>query len=160
MRQQVMTFQTFSILLPRKYLSMLLLLFAGLNINAQEATLTAIGHPRGAPTTMKMSDLKSIMKGEKQRWSDGTKVSIVLMKTNTSTGEITCQKIYSMSGDKVKRFWLGLSFSGKADAPTFCNSIAELETIVAQTPGAIGIIDKTTAGTGIRIIMVDGKNSF
>src|SRR5678809_1606728 len=108
----------------------------------------------------KMSDLKSIMKGEKQRWGDGTKVSIVLMKTNTSTGEITCQKIYSMSGDKVKRFWLGLSFSGKADAPTFCNSISELETIVAQTPGAIAILDKISISTNTKTIVVDGKNSF
>ena len=155
-----MTFQTFNIRVNRKYLSILLLLFAGFIINAQEPTLTAISNPKGAPPTLKMSDLKSIMKGEKQRWSDGTKVSIVLMKTNTSTGEITCQKIYNMSADKVKRFWLGLSFSGKADAPTFCNSIAELEAIVAQTPGAIGVIDKTSTGTGIKIIMVDGKNSF
>src|SRR5678815_6055920 len=96
-----MTFQTFSIPVYRKFLSILLLLFAGLIINAQDATLTAISNPKGAPGTMKMSDLKSIMKGEKQRWGDGTKVSIVLMKTNTSTGEITCQKIYSMSGDKA-----------------------------------------------------------
>jgi hypothetical protein len=65
-----------------------------------------------------------------------------------------------MSGDKVKRFWLGLSFSGKADAPTFCNSVAELETIIAQTPGAIGVIDKVSAGTNIKTIVVDGKNSF
>jgi hypothetical protein len=155
-----MTYQTICIRVHRKYLSMLLLLFAGLIINAQDATLTAISNPKGAPATLKMSDLKSIMKGEKQRWSDGTKVSIVLMKTNTSTGETTCQKIYSLSGDKVKRFWLGLSFSGKADAPTFCNSVTELESIVAQTPGAIGIIDKVSTGTGIKIIMVDGKNSF
>jgi len=155
-----MAFQAICIPVHRKYLSMLLLLFAGLIINAQDATLTAISNPKGAPATLKMSDLKSIMKGEKQRWSDGTKVSIVLMKTNTSTGETTCQKIYSMSGDKVKRFWLGLSFSGKADAPTFCNSVTELESIVAQTPGAIGIIDKVSTGTGIKIIMVDGKNSF
>jgi hypothetical protein len=155
-----MIFQTFSIPEYKKYLSILVLLFAGLIANAQEATLTAISNPKGAPSTMKMSDLKSIMKGEKQRWSDGTKVNIVLMKTNTSTGEITCRKIYSMSSDKVKRYWLGLSFSGKADAPIFCNSIAELESIVAQTPGAIGIIDKISTGTGIKIIMVDGKNSF
>lgn len=155
-----MTFQTFSIRAYRKYFAILLLLFAGLNINAQDATLTAISHPRGAPSTMKMSDLRAIMKGEKQRWSDGTKVSIVLMKTNTSTGEITCQKIYNMSADKVKRFWLGLSFSGKADAPTFCNSIAELEALVAQTPGAIGVIDKISTSSGIKIITVDGKNSF
>ena len=155
-----MIFQTFSIQVYRKYLSILLLLFAGLTINAQDASLTAISNPKGAPATMKMSDLKSIMKGEKLRWSDGTKVSIVLMKTNTSAGEITCQKIYNMTADKVKRFWLGLSFSGKADAPIFCNSIAELEAIVAQTPGAIGVIDKVSTGTGIKIIMVDGKNSF
>ena len=155
-----MTFQTIFIWINRKYLSILLLLFAGLNINGQDATLTAISNPKGAPATMKMSELKSIMKGEKQRWSDGTKVSIVLMKTNTATGEITCQKIYNMSGDKVKRFWLGLSFSGKADAPTFCNSLAELESIVAQTPGAIGILDRVSTGTGIKTIMVDGKNSF
>jgi hypothetical protein len=155
-----MTFQSISIRAYRKYLSILLLLFVGLIINAQDATLTAISNPKGAPSAMKMSELKSIMKGEKQRWSDGTKVSIVLMKTNTEAGELTCQKIYNMSGDKVKRFWLGLSFSGKADAPTFCNSVAELESIVAQTPGAIGIIDKVSISTGIKIIMVEGKNSF
>ncbi len=155
-----MTFQPFSKSVYRKYLSILLLLLAGFIANAQETTLTAISNTKGAPSTMKMSELKSILKGERQRWNDGTKVSIVLMKTTTLVGESTCKKIYNMSSDKVKRFWLGLSFSGKADAPTFCNSVAELESIVSQTPGAIGIIDKVSIGTGIKVIAVDGKNSF
>lgn len=137
-----------------------MLLFAGVIANGQDMTLIAVSNSKGAPSAMKMSELKSVLKGEKQRWSDGTKVSIVLMKTNTPVGEATCQKIYNMSGDKVKRFWLGLSFSGKADAPIFCNSIAELEAILAQTPGAIGVVDKVSTGTNIKIIMVDGKNSF
>jgi hypothetical protein len=155
-----MTFQPFSKSVYRKYLSILLLLLAGFIANAQETTLTAISNTKGAPSTMKMSELKSILKGEKQRWNNGTKVSIVLMKTTTPVGESTCNKIYNMSSDKVKRFWLGLSFSGKADAPIFCNSVAELESIVSQTPGAIGIIDKVSTGTGIKVIAVDGKNSF
>lgn len=155
-----MTFQLFSIFVYRKYFSIVLLLFAGVLANGQETTLTAISNTKGAPSIMKMSELKSVLKGEKQRWSDGTKVSIVLMKTNTPVGEATCQKIYNMSGDKVKRFWLGLSFSGKADAPIFCNSISELETIVAQTPGAIAILDKISIGTNTKTIVVDGKNSF
>ncbi len=156
-----MTFQPFNILAYRKYFSIMLLLFAGIIINGQETTsLTAISNTKGAPSTMKMTELKSVLKGEKQRWNDGTKVSIVLMKTNTPVGEATCQKIYNMSGDKVKRFWLGLSFSGKADAPIFCNSISELETIVAQTPGAIAILDKISIGTNTKTIVVDGKNSF
>ena len=155
-----MTFQIFSIRVYRKFLSILLLLFAGLNIHAQDATLTAISNPKGAPATMKMSELKSIMKGEKQRWSDGTKVSIVLMKTNTATGEITCQKIYNMSGDKVKRFWLELSFAGNADAPTFCSTTEELVTFVSQNPGAIGVLDKPSTITGIKTTEIDGKSTF
>ena len=155
-----MTSRPFNILVYRKYFSIILLLFAGVIVNGQETTLIAISNTKGAPSIMKMAELKSVLKGEKQRWNDGTKVSIVLMKTNTPVGEATCQKIYNMSGDKVKRFWLGLSFSGKADAPIFCNSISELETIVAQTPGAIAILDKISINTNTKTIVVDGKNSF
>jgi len=155
-----MTFHLFSKPVYRKFLSILLLFFAGYIVKAQESELTAIGNVKGVSAILKMTELKSIMKGEKQRWSDGTKVNIVLMKTTTPVGEITCQKIYNMSGDKVKRFWLGLSFSGKADAPTFCNSVAELENIISQTPGAIGIIDRASTITNIKTIVIDGKNSF
>lgn len=143
-----------------KILSVLLLLLGGLWVQAQDNSLTAIGSTKGVPAAMKMSELRSVLKGERQRWNDGTKVSIVLMKTTTSVGEFTCKKIYNLSGDKVKRYWLGLTFSGKAEAPTFCNSIEELEAIIAQTPGAIGIIDKASPNSGIKLIMVDGKNSF
>ena len=138
----------------------LLLFFFAFTVSAQNSSLTAISNTQGAPASMKISDLKSILKGEKQRWSDGTRVIIFLMKTSTPVGETTCRKIYNMSSDKVKRYWLGLSFSGKATAPTFCNSIEELETLVSQTPGAIGIIDKNPTSPSTKIVLVDGKNSF
>lgn len=152
--------QPFRISVCRKYLSVLLLLSVGFIAKAQETTLTVISNTKGAPSQMKMSELKSVLKGERQRWGDGTKVSIVLMKTTTPVGQSTCQKIYNMSGDKVKRFWLELSFSGKADPPTFCNSIAELESFVSQNPGAIGILDRFSGGVGIKLMVIDGKNSF
>ena len=91
---------------------------------------------------LKLTELKSIFKGEKQRWRNGNKITIALMKTNTPAGAYTCKKIYDMSGDEVKKFWLALVFQGKADAPEFFNSVAELESFVADNPGAIGIIDQ------------------
>ena len=155
-----MTSQPFIISVCRKYLSVLLLLFIGYGVDAQETTLTVISNTKGAPSKMKMSELKSVLKGERQRWNDGTKVTIALMKTTTPVGQTTCQKIYNMSGDKVKRYWLELSFGGKADPPTFCNSIAELESFVSQNPGAIGVLDRVPVGAGIKPITIDGKNSF
>ena len=82
------------------------------------------------------------------------------MKTTTPIGQNTCKKIYNWSGDKVKRYWLELSFSGKADAPTFCNTIEELEFNVSQNPGAIGIVDRSSANAGVKTILIDGKNPF
>lgn len=152
--------QQFSKAAGRKILSVLLLLAAGLVVYGQETTLTVISNTIGAPATMKMSELKSVLKGEKQRWSDGTKVTIYLMKTATPLGKATCEKIYNMSGDRVKRFWLELSFGGKADAPTFCNSAEELESLVSQTAGSIGIINKNSGASGIKTITVEGKASF
>ena len=150
----------YKISLNRKLISVLLLFFIVFNLNAQETMLTAISNGKGAPSDMKMSELKSVLKGEKQRWNDGSKVTIYLMKTITPLGNTTCKKIYNMSGDKVRRYWLELSFSGKADAPTFCNSVEELESLVSQHPGSIGILDKSSGSSATRVIMIDGKNSF
>ena len=144
----------------RKYLPVLLLLTTGLVTSAQEIHLTVIGNVKGVPSEMRSSELTSILKGEKQRWSNGTKVSIYIMKTTTPVGQSTCKKIYNWSGDKLKRYWLELSFSGKADAPTFCNTAEELELYVSQNPGAIGVLDRISTSTGVKMISIDGKNPF
>jgi hypothetical protein len=156
-----MTYQSFSRFLHRGLLSVVLLLVVASMTSAQETTgLIVISHTKGAPSRMKLSELKSVMKGERQRWSDGTKVIIFLMKTSTPLGKATCAKVYNMSGDKVKRFWLELSFGGKADPPTFCNSVEDLELQVSQNPGAIGIVDKTAGSPGTKTITIDGKPTF
>jgi hypothetical protein len=107
-----------------------------------------------------MAELRTILKGERQRWPDGTKVHIALMKTTTPIGKNTCERIYNMSGDKVKRFWLELSFAGNADPPTFCNTVDELEAYVAQNPGAIGVLDKFSGAAGTKVTAIDGKTTF
>ena len=144
----------------RKCLPVLLLLAIGFAAGAQDMQLTVIGNVTGAPSQMRSSELVSVLKGEKQRWSDGTKVTIYIMKTTTPIGQSTCKRIYNWSGDKVKRYWLELSFSGKADAPTFCNSVEELESYVAQNPGAIGIVDRSSSSNGVKMILIDGRNPF
>jgi len=144
----------------RKYFPVLLLLTTGLMTRAQDIQLTVIGNVTGVPSAMKSSELISVLKGEKQRWSDGTKVTIYIMKTTTPVGQSTCKKIYNWSGDKVKRYWLELAFSGKADAPTFCNTVEELESYVSQNPGAIGVVDRNSTSNGVKTILIDGKNLF
>ena len=152
-------YQPLSFLIYKKWLPVSLLLAARLITNAQDSSLTVIGNVSGVPSALKYAELVSVMKGERQRWSDGTKVSIYLMKTTTPIGESTCKKVYNMSGDRVKRYWLELSFSGKGDI-FICNSVEQLEWGISQNPGAIGVLDRRSDVTGIKVVLIDGKNSF
>ncbi|MEP6582642.1 MAG: hypothetical protein ABJA90_00185 [Ginsengibacter sp.] len=127
---------------------------------SQGETLTVICNANGAPGAMKLNELKSVMKGERQRWNSGTKVTIALMKTSTSIGKNTAQLLYNMSGDALLKYWLGQTYQGNAHAPKFFNTTSELENFVAENPGAIGVIDQAIANNEIKIISIDGKTQF
>jgi hypothetical protein len=132
--------------------------FSYIHCFSQES-LTIIGNSKGSPSELKLNQLQSVLKGEKQRWPDGTKVVIALMKTNTPVGTSTSKKLFNMSSDQLNKYWLALVFQGKADAPMFFNSTNELETFVAQTPGAIGVIAQSPT-IAQKTIIVDGKKNL
>ena len=138
----------------------IMLLSLSVNTHAQTESLTVISNAKGAPAELKFSDLKSILKGEQQRWRNGKKISIALMKTSTPGGASTCEKIYDMSSDELKKFWLALVFEGKADAPEFFNTTAEVQSFVAENPGAIGIIDQPPTSADTHIVLIDGKKTL
>src|SRR5438067_13533832 len=75
-------------------------IFLSMNARSQTEMLTVISNNKGAPAELKLSDLKSILLGVKQRWHNGNKISIALMKTSTPAGANTCKKIYDMSSDE------------------------------------------------------------
>ena len=144
----------------KTFLVILLIVLGGFVSSAQSNSLTVISHHKGSPPELKRSELKSIFLGEKQRWKNGQKILIALMKTNTEAGKDICDKVYDMSSDEVKKYWLALVFQGKAEAPAFFNSIWELQAFVAENPGAIGIINAGAAPANTQVVLIDGRKSF
>lgn len=137
------------------FFGMFLFLGPNLTSQSQDINLSVIANGSGIPAEMNFNQLKSAMKGEKQRWPDGSKVIIALMKSTTQIGVSTSKKVYNMSADALNKYWLALVFQGKADAPNFFNSESELEEFIAQTKGAIGIVNQVRPNS--KQIIVDGK---
>jgi hypothetical protein len=125
---------------------------------SQDMNLVVIANGKGVPSEMKMVQFKSTMRGEKLRWPDGSKVVIALMKSTTPVGVNTSKKIYNMSANELNKYWLALVFQGKADAPNFFNSEAELEEFISQTKGAIGVVNQPSSSN--KTIVIDGKTSL
>jgi ABC-type phosphate transport system substrate-binding protein len=126
---------------------------------AQEAELTIIANPESVPNELTMKKLKSILRGEQQKWEDGVSIKLALMKTGTPIGASTCKKIYGMSANELNKYFLALVFQGKGKAPVFFNSIAEMETYVTQTPGAIGV-SQSSSDNQIKIVLIDGQKQI
>jgi len=126
---------------------------------AQENQLTIIGNQQSVPDELNQDQLRSVLRGEKLRWDDGSSIKIALMKTSTPVGSATCKKLYNMTENELNKYFLALVFQGKVKAPSFFNSISELESYVAQTPGAIGVSQNSTNGE-VKIITVEGKNQL
>jgi len=144
-----------NILTPIVIIALIIFIGTGI-ILAQSQNLVVISNSKGAPPEITLTELVTVMKGEKQRWADGTRISVALMKSSTPAGETTSKKIYGMSGDEMNKFWLALVFQGKAKAPVFFNTASELEAYISQTPGAIGIIEESP-DIKSKPVMVDGK---
>jgi len=160
MKKQKYKYKIPVLLSGKVFLLVVCMLFMSMASKSQQSTLVAVGNASDVPNDLALSELKSILMGEKQRWKNGDRILIALMKTNTPLGKITSSKIYNMSGDEVNKFWLALVFQGKAPAPKFFNSTEELKDYVAQNHGAIGIVDKPMTDTEIKFIKIDGQQSF
>ncbi|HEY4324415.1 MAG TPA: hypothetical protein VGN20_10530 [Mucilaginibacter sp.] len=130
-----------------------------LSVNAQDVPLTVIANTKGAPPELTMTQLRSILKGEQLRWKDGSKVTIALMKTNTPTGLNTCKKLYNMTPNELNKLFLALVFQGRGEAPSFFNSVTDLEAFINQTPGTIGIIESNETNSE-RVISINGKKAI
>jgi len=131
------------------------LLIAGL-VNGQE--LTVIANKAGAPAQLKMAELQAIFMGKTAKWSNGNRIQLAMMKQNTDAGKQTCEKIFQMSTEEMKKYWLTQSMKGE-DAPVFFNSAAELLEFLSKTPGAIGIVTGSPS-PGTKIVLVDGKKTI
>ncbi len=142
----------------RKLIIGMFLIFLATKAHSQ--SLAVIANTEGTPSELSFSDLKSVFMGEKQRWSSGKKVLIALMKTRNKIGVEVCDKVFNMKPDEMNKYWLALVFQGKASAPYFFNSTADLQDFVADNPGAIGIIDDNVTTSDIKTILVDGKKSL
>jgi len=143
-----------------KYLMIALILLMTTVAKSQDAPLMVISNQKGAPPALNLAELKSIFRGERQRWRNGTKVVIALMKPNTATGKVISSKLYNMSSDQVNKYWLALVFQGKADSPASFDSVEALESFVANNPGAIGIVQQNDFTTDVQVTMIDGKKTF
>ena len=103
-----------------------------------------------------VSEVYKVFKGQRNSWTNGNAVSIVLPSTKSLMSEKIAKLLYNSSTAGMQRFWLSLVFQGRANPPFFIDTSEETIKFVERTIGAIAFVPKSyeTALSGSLIITI------
>jgi len=104
------------------------------------------------------AELVKVCKGQANHWPDGQLVTLVARDATTPDMKIALQKIYSMSAEEFNAL-VASANHGRNDRPAIVivDSDEVLVKKVANTPGALGLVDVYSITGTINVVKIGGK---
>jgi len=141
---------------PRIALAVLITLLTANPAGAQGTGPIAVIVNRHNPEDgLAVEDLRHLYLGIRTAFPNGAPVLLLALPR-------VSQRFYAsalrMSPDEVKRYWIGLVFSGdSAVPPKEIADVVELKRLVARHPGAVGFIPAREADSTVQVVDIEGK---
>ncbi|NRA37752.1 MAG: phosphate ABC transporter substrate-binding protein [Planctomycetes bacterium] len=120
------------------------------------AEAVAIVHKDCADAAVSTKDVKAMYLAKKRKWSDGTKVRLMVLKGGDIHAEFMKGNV-KKSPSQFKAFWKKQVFTGKGkNPPAFADDAAMIKAVAAKA-GAIGYVDKASVegAEGIKILTIN-----
>jgi len=126
---------------------------------AQEAEPLAIVVNRSNPMSeISLADLRKLYRGQRSRWSNGRRVTLVMRDPGTPEREAILQTLYGVDEDEYRRGFLQAVFTGEAiGAPRVLASPNGVLRFVFNVPGAIGYVRVSEVDATVKTLRVDGR---
>jgi ABC-type phosphate transport system substrate-binding protein len=126
---------------------------------AQDGEPLAIVVNRSNPLTeISLADLRRVFRGQRSRWSNGRRVTLVMRDPGAPERDAILQSLYGLEEEQYRRTYLQAVFSGEAtDAPKTLASTNGVLRFVYNVPGAIGYVRARDVDASVKMIRVDGR---
>ena len=126
---------------------------------SQDAEPLAIVVNRSNPMSeISLADLRKLYRGQRSRWSNGRRVTLVMRDPGTPEREAILQTLYGVDEDEYRRGFLQAVFSGEAiGAPRVLASPNGVLRFVFNVPGAIGYVRVSEVDATVKTLRVDGR---
>ncbi|MFL5620660.1 MAG: hypothetical protein ACJ79A_19955 [Gemmatimonadaceae bacterium] len=127
--------------------------------HAQDSEPLAIVVNRSNPLAeISFVDLRRVFRGQRSRWSNGRRVTLVMRDPGTREREAILQSLYGVAEDDYRRTYMQAVFSGETtDAPKTLASTNGVLRFVFNVPGAIGYVRARDVDASVKTLRVDGR---
>lgn len=126
---------------------------------AADVELAVVVHPDLEVEGVSFADLKKILLGDRQFWSSGERVTLLVQAPKSPEREIILKKIYRMTEAQFERYWIQKVFQADVSTgPKIVVSNAMAVNLVAGIPGAVALVNAGEVPDGLRVLEVDGRS--
>ncbi len=121
------------------------------------ADIAVVVHPDVPVDDLSFADLRKIMLGDRQFWASGNKVTIIVVEPDDPGRAMLLDKVYKMSEDRFRRYWIAKVFRGEAaEGPKVVLSSEGAIELVGVLDGAIAFVEADDVPSGSKLLRIDG----
>ncbi|HTW23197.1 MAG TPA: substrate-binding domain-containing protein [Candidatus Baltobacteraceae bacterium] len=103
--------------------------------------------------SLTLADVKKIFDGDKGSWSNGKRITVIMLAQGSPERDAVLHDIYKMSESDYSKYFMQASFTGKVDAPPKDdNSASQVKQDVAGNPGAIGYVKASDVDGSVKVV--------
>jgi len=136
----------------------LCVLAAAATPRAQAAEYAVVTNPDVAVTDLKFADLRKILLGDRQFWTTGQKITLIIRAPVSDERTLLLDQVYDMTEAQYRQYWISKVFRAEATSePKIVISSGEILELVGAIPGAVSIVDNAEIPEGLHVIKIDGK---
>jgi ABC-type phosphate transport system substrate-binding protein len=103
-------------------------------------------------------ELRKIFMGEQTHWSNGRRITVVMLETGKQERQAVLTQIYKMDDKDFTKHFLQAMFTGEIHtAPKTLATPREVLKFVLNVPGAIGYVRGAEADESVKVVRVDSR---
>ena len=105
---------------------------------------------------LSFAELRKVFLGEQNHWSDGRRITLVMLESGKPERQLVLTLIYRMDDKDFNAYFLHHIFTGEIHAaPTTLATPTEVLKFVSNVQGAIGYLRTTAADESVKVVRVD-----
>ena len=105
---------------------------------------------------LSFAELRKVFLGEQNHWSDGRRITLVMLESGKPERQVVLNLIYRMEDKDFNAYFLHHVFTGDIHAaPTTLATPTEVLKFVSNVQGAIGYLRTTAVDESVKIVRVD-----
>jgi ABC-type phosphate transport system substrate-binding protein len=122
------------------------------------AEVAIVVRPDVPVDNLSFADLRKVLLGDRQFWTSGLRVTLVIRSPGSHEREVVLKTIYQMSEAQFRQYWIAKVFRAEAPGgPRIVYSNEMAAEMASAIRGAVAFVDATQVPKGLKVVKIDGR---